>query len=87
LDTRASDRWVLSRLSYGPAMRTLDCYPYLLSSMHLHKRAKPEADFGGILLDVDRGAEGLSCLSAAFGVVLLLVCFVMKSDRALEFLP
>ena len=55
--------------------------------MRLHKHAKPEADFGGILFDVDRGAEGLSCLSAAFGVVLILVCFVMKSDRALEFLP
>jgi hypothetical protein len=55
--------------------------------MRLHMHAKPEADFGGILFDVDRGAEGLSCLSAAFGVVLILVCFVMKSDRALEFLP
>ena len=47
---------------------------------------KTEVGFDGTLLHVDRGAEGLSCLSATFRVVLLLVRFAMNHDRTLEFL-
>jgi hypothetical protein len=46
--------------------------------------AKTEASLGDSLY-VDRGAEGLCCLSAAFRVVFLSVCFAMNRDYALEF--
>ena len=74
---------VLSGLSYGPAMRTVDFSSYLLS-------CQAERREGGLsvrtLFDVYRRSERLSCLGSVFRVVPLFIRLIEDDHVTLELL-